>query len=79
MRLCLTIVFLLCCIAWPASADLSDLHAMVECSLPADIMQVQFSEETWVYRLYEDGTVKKIVNKKRYLSKSSAINTGQVE
>ncbi len=64
--------------AWPASADLSDLHPMVEWSLPADIMQVQFSDETWVYRLYEDGTVKKIINQKRYLSKSSAMNAGQV-
>jgi hypothetical protein len=24
-------------------------------------MQVEFADETWTYRLYEDGTVKKLV------------------
>ena len=68
MRLCLKIVLLLCCMAWPASADLRDFYPIVECRLPADIMQVQFADETWVYRLYEDGTVKKMVNKKKYVA-----------
>ncbi|MBE9581838.1 MAG: hypothetical protein IMF18_09485 [Proteobacteria bacterium] len=31
-------------------------------------MLVKFADETWVYRLYEDGTVRKMVNKKRYVA-----------
>ena len=47
---------------WPASADLADIRPVVQCRLPADIMQVEFAHETWVYRLYEDGSVKKVVS-----------------
>lgn len=59
------IVLLVCLIFWPATASLSDFHPVVQYSLPADIMQVDFGSETWVYRLYEDGTVKKLVTKKK--------------
>ena len=60
------IVLLLGCLLWPATADLSDFcpivrHAYV---LPADIMRVDFAHETWTYRLFEDGTVKKLVSKR---------------
>jgi hypothetical protein len=48
---------------WPASVDLSDFQPIVRYTLPADIMQVAFADETWIYRLYEDGTVKKVINK----------------
>ena len=33
-------------------------------TLPADIMQVEFANEVWVYRLYRDQTCKKIVMSK---------------
>jgi len=68
MRSCFGIALFLCCILLPASADLSDFQPIVEYSLPADIMLVKFADETWVYRLYEDGTVRKMVNKKRYVA-----------
>jgi hypothetical protein len=29
-------------------------------------MRVEFADETWVYRLYEDGRVKKIISKEKY-------------
>ena len=60
------IALLLCSMLWPASADLSDFQPIVKYTLPADIMQVAFADETWIYRLYEDGTVKKVVNKTIY-------------
>ena len=59
-------LLLLCSMLWPASADLSDFQPIVKYTLPADIMQVAFADETWIYRLYEDGTVKKVVNKRIY-------------
>jgi len=31
-------------------------------------MRVEFAKEIWIYRLYDDGTVKKVVNKKIYVS-----------
>ena len=64
MRSWIIIALLLGCMLWPASADLSDFQPIVQYTLPADIMQVDFAHETWVYRLYEDGTVKKVVNKR---------------
>ena len=64
MKSFIGVVLILCCFMWPASADLSDYKPIMEYNLPADIMQVEFAQETWVYRLYEDGTVKKIVNKR---------------
>lgn len=57
---------ILCLILWPASADLSDSEPIVSYALPADIMRVEFADETWVYRLYEDGRVEKIISKERY-------------
>ena len=66
MRSIVKTVLLLCCILWPSGAALSDFQPIVPYRLPADIMQVQFGNETWVYRLYEDGTVKKVVNKRVY-------------
>lgn len=64
MKSLIKIVLLLCCICWPASANLSDYQPIIQYSLPADIMRVDFGSETWVYRLFEDGTVKKLVNKR---------------
>jgi archaeosine-15-forming tRNA-guanine transglycosylase len=49
---------------WPASADLSDLHPIVKYTFPADIMQVAFADEIWIYQLHEDGEVRKVVNKR---------------
>lgn len=37
---------------------------LVEYKLPSDIMVVEFSDEIWKYRLFENGIVKKIVVKK---------------
>ena len=61
MRFCFKLALVLCCILWPTAADLGDFQPIVRYSLPADIMQVEFADETWTYRLYEDGTVKKLV------------------
>ncbi len=49
---------------WPAAADPGEFQPAVSYSysLPADIMQVEFADEVWTYRLYEDGTVKKLVD-----------------
>ena len=66
MRLSCASALILCLILWPASADLSDSEAIVSYVLPADIMRVEFADETWVYRLYEDGRVEKIISKERY-------------
>ena len=68
MRPYVIIALLLCSMLWPASADLSDFQPIVKYTLPADIMQVAFADETWIYRLYEDGTVKKVVNKTIYVT-----------
>ncbi len=64
MRICFVLVLGLCCMLWPTSADPGEFQPIVRYSLPADIMQVEFADETWVYRLLDDGTVKKIVNKR---------------
>ncbi|MBW2108962.1 MAG: hypothetical protein JRI36_09895 [Deltaproteobacteria bacterium] len=69
------IVLLVCLIFWPATASLSDFQPVVRYSLPADIMQVDFGSETWVYRLYEDGTVKKLVTKKKVTQQVVATGT----
>jgi hypothetical protein len=66
VRFCFASALILCLIFWPASADLSDFEPIVSYVLPADIMLVEFVDETWVYRLYEDGTVKKIISKDGY-------------
>jgi uncharacterized membrane protein YcgQ (UPF0703/DUF1980 family) len=55
-------LFIVCCFVRPVSADLADIQPVEQYVLPADIMQVEFAHETWVYRLYEDGTVEKVVN-----------------
>ena len=65
MRLSLASALIFCLIVWPASADLSDSEPIVSYALPADIMRVEFADETWVYRLYEDGRVKKIISEDR--------------
>lgn len=72
MRQYALIALLLCSMLWPVSADLSDFQPIVKYTLPADIMQVAFADETWVYRLYEDGTVKKVVNKRIYATHKEA-------
>jgi len=66
VRLGFASALILCLILWPASADLSDVEPIVNYVLPADIMRVEFADETWVYRLYEDGRVKKIISKEKY-------------
>ena len=53
-------------ILWPATSGLSDYKSIATYTLPADIMQVELATETWIYRLYEDGTVKKIVSERIY-------------
>jgi len=68
MRYYVIIALFLCSMLWPASADLSDFQPIIKYTLPADIMQVAFADETWIYRLYEDGTVKKVVNKRIYVT-----------
>ena len=68
MRYYVIITMFLCSMLWPASADLSDFQPIIKYTLPADIMQVAFADETWIYRLYEDGTVKKVVNKRIYVT-----------
>lgn len=76
MKSLIKIVLLLCCICWPASANLSDFQPIIQYSLPADIMRVNFASETWVYRLFEDGTVKKLVNK-RIVSKNILVTSDE--
>ena len=66
MRLSLASAFIFCLIMWPASADLGDSEPIVSYPLPADIMRVEFADEIWVYRLYEDGRVKKVISKDRW-------------
>lgn len=53
-------------ILWPATSGLSDYKPIATYTLPADIMRVELATETWIYRLYEDGTVKKIVSERIY-------------
>ena len=64
MRSWIGTVLLLALMLWPAAADLSDIKPIVQYTLPADIMQVDFAHETWVYRLHEDGRVEKLVNRR---------------
>jgi hypothetical protein len=66
VRLSLASALIFCLIVWPASADLGDSEPIVSYALPADIMRVEFADETWVYRLYEDGRVKKVISKDRW-------------
>jgi len=68
VKLCVASALIFCLILWPASADLSDSEPIVSYVLPADIMRVEFADETWVYRLYEDGRVKKIISEDRHAS-----------
>ena len=68
MRLFIKIALLFYFIFWPALTGLSDYRPIVSYDLPADIMSVEFAKEIWVYRLYDDGTVKKVVNKRIYVS-----------
>ena len=71
MRLSFASALIFCLIVWPASADLSDSEAIVSYALPADIMRVEFADETWVYRLYEDGRIKKVISKDRWAFEKS--------
>ena len=68
MRYYVIIALFLCSMFWPASADLSDFQPILKYTLPADIMQVAFADETWIYRLYEEVTVKKVVKKRIYVT-----------
>ena len=70
MRLSFASALIFCLIVWPASADLSDSEPIVSYALPADIMRVEFADETWVYRLYEDGRIKKVISKDRWAFKN---------
>jgi len=74
MRTYIGIGLLLGCLFWPAPADLADIQPIVQYVLPADIMQVDFVHETWVYRLYEDGTVKKVVSKRSLANRDTEKN-----
>jgi hypothetical protein len=58
------VALLLSCLLWPATADLSDFRPTFQYTLPADIMRVDFADETWVYRLFEDGSIEKFVEKR---------------
>ena len=69
VRLSFASALIFCLIVWPASADLSDSEPIVSYALPADIMRVEFADETWVYRLYEDGRIKKVISKDRWAFK----------
>ena len=62
------ILLLLFCTLWPAATGLSDYKPIVTYTLPADIMRVELATETWTYRLFEDGTVKKIVSERVYVA-----------
>ena len=65
----LTIIILFFfCILLPATSGPSDYKPIVSYTLPADIMRVELGTETWVYRLYEDGTVRKIVSERIYVA-----------
>ena len=66
MRLSLASALIFSLIIWPTAADLSDSEPIVSYALPADIMRVEFADETWVYRLYEDGRVQKVISKDRW-------------
>ena len=70
VRLSFASALIFCLIVWPASADLSDSEPIVSYALPADIMRVEFADETWVYRLYEDGRIKKVISKDRWAFKN---------
>ncbi|NVM20363.1 MAG: hypothetical protein HWN68_01100 [Desulfobacterales bacterium] len=63
MRHYLKFVIIMCCLMWPTAADLCDFQPVADYGLPADIMRAEFADETWIYRLYEDGTVKKVTSK----------------
>ena len=75
MKSLIKIALLLCCMLWPAAADLSDFNQEYQYSLPADIMRVDFAQESWIYRLFEDGTVKKFVEKRRTTKEIFAVNS----
>jgi hypothetical protein len=80
MKSLITIALLLGCMLWPATADLCDFRPEFQYALPADIMRVDFAHESWTYRLFEDGTVKKFVEKRPVPNKIFAVNdntTGQ--
>jgi hypothetical protein len=57
-------VLLFVSLLWPTSAHLSSFKPIFRYALPADIMQVTFADEIWIYRSYEDGTIKKVVKKR---------------
>jgi hypothetical protein len=42
-------------------------------------MRVEFADETWVYRLYEDGRVKKVISKDRWVFKKGDEPPAQTE
>lgn len=74
MKLLMKTVLLLGCMLWPAAADLSDYKPKFEYALPADIMRVDFAHESWTYRLFEDGSIKKLVHKKTVTKNIFAVN-----
>lgn len=48
----------------PSSLMESIIEPVEEFELPSNIMVVRFRGEVWTYRLYEDGVVKKIVERR---------------
>jgi len=79
MKSLIKIALLLGCMLWPAAADLSDFRPEFQYTLPADIMRVDFAHESWVYRLFEDGTVKKFVEKRNVTKKIFAVHGDVME
>jgi hypothetical protein len=79
MKSFIKIVFLLVCLLWPAAADLSHFSRSTQYSLPADIMRVDFAHETWTYRLFEDGTVKKLISRRETDKEMLAVRNPQTE
>jgi len=47
----------------PGQPDPAELVSITSPKLPADIMSVRLEDETWKYRLYANGEVRKIVDR----------------
>ena len=62
-------------ITWPMAVNISHSKSKVfRCKLPADIMKAEFANEVWVYRLYDDGTINKIVKPKSIFARLKVLS-----